>query len=115
MSSSCAASSPSARPASAQRSNHPRASGARSASNPSATFRSASAGNSSHATSSAYRLERDIDVDRDGPVGPRPHRRDENREQLIERIRGLRADRGLSIQAPGLELGADGPELDLGV
>ena len=45
-----------------------------------------------------YRLEHDIDVDRDGPVGPRPHRRDEHREQLIERIRGLRADRGLSIR-----------------
>jgi hypothetical protein len=50
------------------------------------------------------------DRDRDGPVGPRPSGRDEEREQLIERIRASRAERGLSPEAPGLEI--DGPQLE---
>ena len=61
-----------------------------------------------------YRLEHGVDVDRDGPVGRRPSGRDEEREQLVERIRDLRAERGLSPEAPGLELDVDAPELDLG-
>lgn len=58
-----------------------------------------------------YRLEHGVDVDRDGPVGPRPTARDEEREQLIQRIRASRAERGLSPEAPGLEI--DGPQLEL--
>ena len=62
-----------------------------------------------------YRLKHGVDVDRDGPVGRRPSGRDEEREQLVERIRDLRAERGLSPETPGLELDVDAPELDLGV
>lgn len=47
-----------------------------------------------------YRLERGVDVERDGPLGPRPAARDENREQLAERIRELRIERGLDAAAP---------------
>jgi hypothetical protein len=54
-----------------------------------------------------------VDVDRDGPVGRRPARRDEEREQLVERIRDMRAERGLSVEVPGLELDVDAPELEL--
>ena len=60
-----------------------------------------------------YRLEHGVDVDHDGPVGRRPSGRDEQREQLVERIRELRAERGLAPEAPGLELDIDAPELDL--
>jgi energy-coupling factor transporter ATP-binding protein EcfA2 len=61
-----------------------------------------------------YRLERGIDVDRDGPLGQRPAGRDEQREQLAERVRDLRAERGLDPDVPGLELDVDAPELNLG-
>ena len=60
-----------------------------------------------------HRLERGVDVDRDSALGPRPTGRDEQREQLAERIRGLRAERGLDIEAPGLELDVQGPGLDV--
>jgi conjugative relaxase-like TrwC/TraI family protein len=61
-----------------------------------------------------YRLEHGVDVDRDASIGRRPSGRAEQREHLVERIRELRAERGLAPEAPGLELDVDAPELDLG-
>ncbi|MGH2900234.1 MAG: hypothetical protein ACRDMZ_16285, partial [Solirubrobacteraceae bacterium] len=59
-----------------------------------------------------YRLEHDIDISVHGSLGAQPAGRDPVREQLADRIRDSRQQRGLQPAPVAVELDA---ELDLGI
>ena len=60
-----------------------------------------------------WRLRHDVDVDRDGVLGRPAADRDRGREQLADRIRGSRQERGLPAEPPGITLEPEPVEIDL--
>jgi hypothetical protein len=60
-----------------------------------------------------WRLRHDVDIEHDGVLGRPAAGRDRGREQLAERIRDSRQERGLSVEPPGMTLEPEPVDIDL--